>query len=334
MWGPFVPFIHSLTNLLGQKLFWQYQPVISFHLLAVVFYTVYTIARERQPILNSLAAATVLVGLIALSNIFLFHFFYIHVNLICALYLYLSVCALAKLDQESGKDYASLALLSLIAFSLTRIEAPLFAVAILLVTSFRWQGWSYRTRLRLIIPYTVVLVAWYARVYFLLPEHPDLLTKQLTIAFISVFVGLGLFAVFSGLEALRSIVNHTHILFVVGLLLVAIVFTALKPEQMITSFRSMVRNALVAGDWGLTWYVIAFLAMEVYMICRHSVERRWIFMVLISYALLVYDLTYLSGAYRIGPSDSGNRLLLQAVPLVMLYLSTGVPQVLKTFQKC
>ena len=88
------------------------------------------------------------------------------------------VFALAKLQQEPTKAYGSLALLSLIAFSLVRIEAPLFAIAILLVTTFRWQGWAYGIRLRLIIPYTLFMVAWYARVYFMLPEYPDLLTKH------------------------------------------------------------------------------------------------------------------------------------------------------------
>ena len=334
MWGPFVPFIHSLTNLLGQKLFWQYQPVISLHLIAIVFYTVYSIVRERAPILHSLVAATLLVSLMVLSDIFLFHIFYIHVNLVSALYVYLCVFALAKLQQEQEKAYGSLALLSLIGFSLVRIEAPLFAIAILLVTTFRWRGWSYGTRLRLIIPYTLVLVAWYARVYFMLPDHPDLLTKQLTIAFISVFIGFGLFAVFSGVEVLRSVINQTHVLVVIGLILLGIVFTALNPEQMITSLRSMVRNALVGGDWGLTWYVIAFLGTELYVIGRHSMERRWMFLILVSYGLLVYNLTYFSGAYRIGASDSGNRLILQMLPLVVLYFSTGVPQMLKTFEKC
>ena len=129
-------------------------------------------------------------------------------------------------------------------------------------------------------------------------------------------------------------VKQTHVLVVIGLLLLGIIATIVKPEHMVTSFRSMVRNALVAGDWGLTWYVIAFLATELYVICRHSIERRWMFVVLVTYVLLVYDLTYFTGAYRIGASDSGNRLILQAVPLVMLYLSTGVPQMLKSFEKC
>jgi hypothetical protein len=334
MWGPFVPFIHSLTNLLGQKLFWQYQPVISLHLIAIVFYTVYSIVRERAPVLHSSVAATLLVSLMALSDIFLFHVFYIHVNLISALYMYLCVFALSKVQQEPGKAYASLALLSLIAFSLVRIEAPLFAIAILLVTTFRWQGWAYGIRLRLIMPYTLILVVWYARVYFMLPDHPDLLTERLTIAFVLVFVGFGLFAVVSGVEVLRSIVNQTHVFVVIGLLLLGIIATIVKPQHMATSFRSMVRNALVAGDWGLTWYVIAFVATELYLICRHSIERRWLFVVLVTYVLLVYDLTYFTEAYRIAASDSGNRLILQAVPLAVLYLSTGVPEMLKTFEKC
>ena len=103
MWGPLVPFMHSITNLLDQKLYWQYQPVLSLNLVAIVFYTVYTIIREQKSILQSFVAATVLVSLMALSNIFVFHVFYIHVNLISALYIYLFVFALVKMQQRPGE---------------------------------------------------------------------------------------------------------------------------------------------------------------------------------------------------------------------------------------
>ena len=156
MWGPFVPFMHSITNLLDQKLYWQYQPVLSLNLVAIVFYTVYTIIREQKSTLQSCVAATVLVSLLVLSNLFLFHFFYIHVMLIGALYMYLFVFALIKMQQQPGRAYELLALLSLIAFSLVRIEAPLYVTVILLVASF-WQGWSYVNRLKLIIPFVVLL---------------------------------------------------------------------------------------------------------------------------------------------------------------------------------
>src|SRR5437762_6703598 len=218
MWGLLVPFIHSITNLLDQKLYWQYQPVVSLDLVAIVFYTVYTIIREQKSILQSFVAATVLVSLMALSNIFLFHVFYIHVNIISALYMYLFVFALVKMQQQPGRAYELLALLSLIAFSLVRLEALLFVIVILLVTTFR-QGWSYVTRLKLIIPFVVLFVAWYARVYFILPEVPspfpsatDLLTKELVVAVISVLVGFGLFAVVTGLKVLDPIVKRTPFL--------------------------------------------------------------------------------------------------------------------------
>ena len=329
MWGPLVPFIHSITNLLDQKLYWQYQPVLSLDLVAIVFYTVYTIIREQQSILQSFVAATVLVSLMALSNIFVFHFFYIHVNIISALYMYLFVFALLKMQQQPGRAYELLALLSLIAFSLVRLEAPLFVIVILLVTTFR-QGWSYVTRLKLIIPFVVLFVAWYARVYFILPEVPspfpsatDLLTKELVVAVISVLVGFGLFTIVTGLKVLDSIVKRTPFLTAIGLVLMSIIFTTIKSEHMLTSLKSIVQNILVYGNWGLTWYVMFFLATELYFARVHApTERHWMFMVLVTYILLAYNLAYFTDSYHIGAVDSANRLVLQALPLVLLYLST------------
>jgi hypothetical protein len=321
MWGPLVPFIHSMTNLLDQKLYWQYQPVLSLHLVAIVFYTVYTIIREQKSILQSCVAATVLVSLMTLSNIFVFHAFYIHVNIISALYMYLFVFALVKMQQQPGRAYGLLALLSLIAFSLTRLEAPLFVIVILLVASF-WQGWSYVNRLKLIIPFVVLFVAWYARAYFILPEAPDLLTKKLAIAFIAVLVGFGLFTVASGLKVLGPIFKRTPFLTLTVLALLSVIFTVIKSEHMLRSLGSIVRNILVDGNWGLTWYVIFFLATQLYFARRDATEQHWVFMVLATYFLLVYNLAYFTDSYRVGAADSANRLVLQALPLVFLYLSS------------
>ena len=248
-WGPFVPLMHSITNLLDQKLYWQYQPVLSLDLVAIVFYTLYMVIRERKSSLQSFFAASVLVSLMVLSNVFLFHVFYIHVNIISALYMYLFVFALIKTQQQPDRAYELLALLSSIAFSLIRIEAPLYVIVILLVTSFR-QGWSYVNRLKLIIPFVVLSVAWYARVYFILPEAPDLLTKELAIAVISVLVGFGLFAVLSGLKVLDSIVKRTPLWTLLTLILVSITFTIVKPEHMLRSLESIVRNIFLEGGLG------------------------------------------------------------------------------------
>jgi len=319
--------MHSITNLLDQKLYWQYQPVLSLNLVGIVFYTVYTVIREQKSMLQSCVAATVLVSLMALSNIFLFHVFYIHVHIISALYLYLFVFALIKMQQQPGRAYEFLALLSLIAFSLVRLEAPLFVIVILLVTTFR-QGWSYANRLKLIIPFVGLFVAWYARVYFIIPAVPspfpsttDLLTKELVVAVISVLVGFGLFAVVSHVKVLDPIVKRTPFLTLIALLLVSVTFTLIKPEHMLRSLESLVRNLLIEGNWGLTWYVMFFLATELYFASRHAPKPHWMFMLLVTYILLVYNLAFFTDSYHIGEFDSANRLVLQALPLVLLYLS-------------
>ena len=334
-WGPFVPFIHSITNLLDQKLYWQYQPVLSLNLVAVVFYTVYTIIRERQSISQSFVVATVLISLMTLSNIFLFHVFYIHVNIVSALYMYLFVFALSTgIPATAGRAYELLALLSLIAFSLIRLEAPLFVIVIFLVTTFQ-QGWSYGNRLKLIIPFVVLFVAWYARVYFMLPEVPDLLTKELVIAFITVLVGFGLFAIVSGLKIFDSIVKRTTFLTVIGLVLVSIIFTIIKPGHMLSSLESIGRNIiLVEGNWVFTWYIIFFLATELYFArVQAATEGYSLFTVLVAYILLVYNLAYFSIPYHVGEGDSANRLMLQVLPLVLLYLGTEVAKVCKAVRQ-
>jgi hypothetical protein len=325
-WGPFVPFMHSVTNLLDEKLFWQYQPIISLNLVAIVFYTIYTTIRAQKSFLQTFVATTVLISLMTLSDIFVFHFFYIHTMIISGLYIYLFVFALAKMQQQPGRAYELVALLSLIAFGLARIEAPLFLIVILLITSFR-QGWSYINRLKLIIPFVVFFVAWYARVYFILPEVPDNLTKGFAVALISVLVGFGVFAVVSGFKVLDPIVKRTPFLTVIGLFLVGIVFTIIKPEHMLTSLVNIVVSLSLSGNWGLTWYVILFLATELYFTRRDATEHRWLFLILVSFMLVVYDLVYFREPYHTREFDSANRLVLEAVPLVFMYLSLRFAQI-------
>src|SRR5207249_10646730 len=94
------------------------------------------------------------------------------------------------------------------------------------------------------------------------------------------------------------------------------------PEHMLRSLESIVRNIFLEGNWGLTWYVIFFLATELYFGGVDAVtERYWLFLVLVTYILLVYNLAYFSDSYHIGEFDSANRLVLQALPLVLLHLS-------------
>jgi hypothetical protein len=288
----------------------------------------YTIIREQKSILQSCVAATALVSLMALSNIFLFNFFYIHNNILSALYLYLFVFALVKMPEQPGTAYELLALLSLIAFSLLRLEAPLFAIVVLLVASF-WQGRSYVNRLKLIVPFVVLLVAWYARLYFLLPETPVLLTHKFVIEMILALVGFGVFAVLSGLKILDPIIKRTPFVTLIVLALVGIILALIKPDHMLKSLESIVRNIfvpreLVTGDWGLTWYVIFFL-VTVYFAHRDAADRprehHWMVTMLAAYVLVVYNLAYFREPYHTGQNDSSNRLVLQALPLVLLYLS-------------
>ena len=105
--------------------------------------------------------------------------------------------------------------------------------------------------------------------------------------------------------------------------LVSVIFTIMKPEHMLRSLEILYEIFSCNGNWGLTWYVIFFLATELYFARRDATERHWLFMILVTIFLLVYNLAYFTdSSYRIGASDSANRFVLQALPLVPLYLSS------------
>src|SRR5215475_8662415 len=151
--------------------------------------------------------------------------------MISALYLYLLVFALAQMRNHPGTAYELLALLSLIAFSLIRLESSLFAIGVLLVSP--WQSSSYVSRLKLVVPFVVLLVAWYVRVYFILPESPDrlaLLTPELVIGMIGALLGFGLFVVAADLQLLDPIVRRMPFLTVIALGLLSIILTLVKPS--------------------------------------------------------------------------------------------------------
>jgi hypothetical protein len=324
-WGPVIPLIHSLTKWLNQRLYWQYEPLFALNLVALVWYTVYTVIRPHRSFVQSVAGAGILISVMTCSNIFVFHIFYIHVNIIAATYLYLAVVSVIAMAEQRGKAYEIVALLSLITFSLIRLEAPLFAIVILLVMMFR-NGYSYVDRLKVVIPFTVVLIAWHARVYFFLPQEPDILSKRFVLAMIAVLIGFGLFTLSSGSKPLSWIVKQTPGLTVVGLMLTSTVLTMLKSAHMGTSLKSIARNILFEGNWGYTWYLIIFLAAVAYFVPRDATglgdgADHPITMVLVSYIVLVYSLAYFTNAYHPGEIDSANRLMLQLMPLVILYFA-------------
>jgi apolipoprotein N-acyltransferase len=92
---------------------------------------------------------------------------------------------------------------------------------------------------------------------------------------------------------------------------------------MLTSLVSIVQSTSLSGNWGLTWYVIFFLATELYFARRDATEHRWLFMILVSFILVVYILAYFRVPYHTREFDSANRLMLQVLPVVILYLSLG-----------
>ena len=139
---------------------------------------------------------------------------------------------------------------------------------------------------------------------------------------VSILIAFALFTLASGTKALAPIFHHTSVFTLIGLVLVGVVFTMMKPGHMLTSLHSIASNMFFYGNWGLTWYGVLFLSTAFYFARRDASDGQWMIMLLVPYLLLVYSLAYFTDAYHLGEIDSANRLMLQLMPLVILYLGS------------
>lgn len=117
----------------------------------------------------------------------------------------------------------------------------------------------------------------------------------------------------------------THSLAWVGLA----ALTVSDPSVLVESIEATLQNVAGAGRYGLSLVLVAVLLLAVAVV-RHVQGEQILLFPLFTYVPLVLVLAYLrEGAYRVGPGDSLNRMLLHLFPLLVLGLalaSVGKPR--------
>jgi hypothetical protein len=115
----------------------------------------------------------------------------------------------------------------------------------------------------------------------------------------------------------------------VGLWVVLGVLALLKPETIMMSVQATVQNIAGGfGSWGYSWILLAllFAAALVLVKTKHGIYLRY---AVTTFVPLAFVLAYLrEGAYRVGTSDSLNRMWMEIIPLALLLVmyaaTTGV----------
>lgn len=318
-----------------------FQPMLTLHLGVVVAY-VSSLISQRQGLPPRLTGVVIFIGfaLMATTYLGLGMAQFVHGNAAATVYLFVGVSFLwlALLDGDNaGADEACrltwwrFALLAFMGFTLTRIESPMFTL-LFLTLALTLRSWPGSVRLGLVLPFVLLLLAWYLFLYGVTLRDPGRLLSPTNLQLILAgFIGFALFLVGLPLRWVAPYTRYVPALTLVGLSGMWLFFGWREPQIFQVSLVSWAQNlfGLVAW-WSLIWSLMVLVAWLTWD--QRPPLRYGALLALgsVGFILLVLILPHgRDAAYRVGWGDSGNRMMFHILPLIVLYLSLKLTRTLQ-----
>lgn len=253
------------------------------------------------------------------TNQVMFHVFYVNGHMLFAAFALVGV-GLAWMVAQTGEwSLAYLSAMSFAALIPLRAEGVI-AGAILLIPVLAIQGMPQAVRWLYVGSFAAVTALWYGTVLSAdlgLAEFGLAAPAYLNLALAGALIVL---VALVHLKVLRRYLDALPWLMVGALVVFIGVATARDPDLVVSTVSAMLSNVLFTGRWGSFWIVTVLLAFVAVGAVRVP-EQRVVIPGLIGFSLGLVVFSILRGSpYRWGFGDSGNRMLMHVVPLVLLYL--------------
>jgi hypothetical protein len=318
--GAFLPALHSAAVLIGEGYLHSVQPAfaVSFAMAFVVLGS--RMARHVGMSANA-ASGLPLLALVALGTTYfiLFQAFYIHDSFPSMVYLTAGTCTLWLALHERDESWLIFAIPAFIAFSILRIEGPLFAM-IFLAPALTHGRLDFGRRLAAALVYAGSVGTWYL---LLLVLHPGsgFLAAGNNLAVLGLLAGLvGLVGASRVRWVERLMDAHLFTLMLATAVAAIAVLCVLKPGHMQINAGVIGQNLFHSGRWGVTWTIMLLAALFAFPQPRIPHGRLLVGGVAL-FVLLVLALGALRVPYRVGWGDSANRMMTHILPLAALYVT-------------
>ena len=321
-----VPLMHAPANLGNNYFFISITPLIAVSTLFIIFWILYNgLKTNIKNNINIYLYCILGILLLVSNNRFIMHAFYINGHLFFAvLILIIAGCGwLIILNTNiSIHTLYFLQSLSIPVIMFTRPESPLIVFLVLLPVILSNQI-DLRYRISLILIFGVSVIFWHL---FLASLH----IQQFNIPPVSI-LGLlffGLMAVFSiyllVYMNLEKISHHILAGIEIGLWLVLLAFIAIKPGIFYDSIIATYYNVIsLSGYWGSSVVILGILVVTA-LVMTDIPGKIFLRFPITTYIPMFFILAYLrGGAYRVGGGDSLNRMLIQVVPLAVLFVAAA-----------
>ena len=320
-----VPVMHMPATLYGELYLRAVTPLLAISCVLILVWVIKTGLRWVEGPPGPIVVAVVAGVWLASMNRFVFHAFYLNGHLALATWLLLlgGVSWLAVQAQE--RDLVPrLALIQVVvvpAIVLTRPEAGLLAGLVLLpllVTPrvpdrLRWPALAC-------LGVSVAVWQGFLAATYRTSEGsaPISVDGLLALGIVIVLLSVAISRLGTAWLPRRSL-GAVEIVLWLGL----VVAVLLDVRILRSSIRATLINLSGDGGWGVSLVVLAVLAVAV-LVLTDAPGRAVLRFPLTAFVPLSLLLAYLrDGAYRVGPGDSLNRMLLHLVPVAVLFVVTA-----------
>ncbi len=317
--GIFTEALQSAAAIISDDYLYTVQPLFALSLIGIFIFLSNEVLNEIKTGNLYLPRSIVAFSFMGSTYFMIFQTFYIHDNFVVGIFTLIAVSAFWLAHQQQKSGWLFFGSLATIGMSLSRVEGPVFAL-IILSLSLSQDQFAYRNRLwTYLIPATTVS-GWYSIILTVVNQDVYFLKTDRVILVIGAFLGLALLTILSNNHWIRKIIfSRMQILLTMGVMLIFMVLVILQPAHMWTNISMIASNMFTNGRWGSFWYFI--LPLLFFTIPLPKIPReRLITINLVSFFLLLVALGGLRNPYRLGWSDSANRMLVHIVPTLILYL--------------
>lgn len=327
--GVFLPLLQSASKMIGIDYLWALQPVFTLNLLALFVYAGLRMLRPyaeggAPTALRPNRVGAVLVGLGALAvcatTYLVFQSVYIHNNLPSALYWLGALVCLWLSGRENNPFWIIPAAAALLAFSLLRAEAPLFALALLAVFLNTTQL-SARFLRRALYPMLAITAAWYLYLLVHIGQGSFVLDPLKIGLILACLLGFGLLLTILDTGWMQKwLVPHLSEMILILILLGGGALYLWDPQTMHNSTRVLWINMLETGLWGPAWVLLLFL-FGLALTRPAFYNARLFNNSLLIFFCALWVLSSRNQVFQLDWGDSANRMLTHIYPACWLYLA-------------
>ena len=330
--GPVAAVINTLPYVFGFSNTFGIQHFINFVFIIIFAYAIFTELSERSIQKKTAAAvSTVSTLFLATSPAYLTTAKWVMAGDWFMVFFFL-LAYFGYRDSKAEEDMAPVLMLFAFMVTGTRQEGPVMLC--LLVVCFCMLSVSGRRIACLyMLPAAVSAILYYLCIFVSIGVRPlyAFLSPQKAVLIAGMLAGCGIIILIIKTKPFEGLQKRLCILIPAGAVLLNFAMIVVNHERYLTNLYSFFMNIRLRNGWGYFGYVffVFIILAIIFAFVYKDREISFFDVLMIGYILAVVCASWGRGDHlRIGTGDSGNRVMLTAVPLIVFSMTVRIGRII------